>query len=278
MEKYSNYLIYCITNIINDKKYIGFHATNNINDSYMGSGIAINRAYEKYGIENFKKTILENCNELNWEEREKYWIKKLGTYKKGYNMTVGGEGSIGLKMSKESKSKISESHKGLKISEESKSKISQSLKGRFPWNIDKKLSDETKDKISKANTGRIKSEDEKTKISERLKSNNPGTRKEVKEKVSISLKGKFVGENNPMSGISRSKKTLKRYEEDGIKLKGDRWEYMRRKIRCVDLSTNKEFIFDGVKDLSANLGISKNKYYRALKNPEILSNYNFEIL
>ena len=278
MKKYSHYLIYSITNIINNKQYVGFHATNNINDSYMGSGIAINKAYEKYDMKNFKKIILENCNELNWDEREKYWIKKLDTYRNGYNMTLGGEGSLGLKMSEKSKNKISEFHKGLKISEKSKNKISQSLKGRTPWNINKKLSNETKAKISKANTGRIKSEDEKLKISERLKRNNPGIRPDVKQKVSKSLKGQFSGENTPMSGISRSRKTLKKYEDAGIKLKGDRWEYMRRKIKCIDLFTNKEFIFDGVKDLSLNLGISKNKYYRALKNPEILPNYSFEIL
>ena len=49
------YTLYKITNLINQKFYIGVHATNNPNDSYMGSGVAITRAIAKHGRENFKK-------------------------------------------------------------------------------------------------------------------------------------------------------------------------------------------------------------------------------
>ena len=69
-------IIYEIKNKINGKIYIGQHSSDEL-ESYWGSGKLIKRAIDKYGIENFKRTILERCStkdELN--EREKYWIKE----------------------------------------------------------------------------------------------------------------------------------------------------------------------------------------------------------
>ena len=42
------YFTYLTTNLANDKKYIGDHSTNNINDSYLGSGVYILKAIKKY--------------------------------------------------------------------------------------------------------------------------------------------------------------------------------------------------------------------------------------
>lgn len=85
-------IIYEIKNKVNGKIYIGQHSSKELG-SYWGSGKLIKYSIEKYGIDNFERTILERCstkNELN--EREKYWIKKKDSINIGYNLTEGGTG------------------------------------------------------------------------------------------------------------------------------------------------------------------------------------------
>jgi hypothetical protein len=52
--------VYIIENLINNRKYIGQHKYSGLNDKkYMGSGKILRLAIEKYGIENFKKTVIQ---------------------------------------------------------------------------------------------------------------------------------------------------------------------------------------------------------------------------
>lgn len=50
------------------------------------------KAMNKYGQDNFYIEELEKCSLEKLSEREKYWIEYLGTFKDGYNATVGGDG------------------------------------------------------------------------------------------------------------------------------------------------------------------------------------------
>lgn len=103
-------VIYCLINLINGKKYVGktvnklkkriwVHKCNK--NSYIG------RAIQKYGWENFAVEILEECTAEELSEREIFWIKTLNTKSpSGYNLTDGGEGSLGREYSEETRTKI----------------------------------------------------------------------------------------------------------------------------------------------------------------------------
>lgn len=50
------------------------------------------QAMNKYGIDNFEVSILEEIPDTLANERERYWIELLGSFKNGYNVTLGGDG------------------------------------------------------------------------------------------------------------------------------------------------------------------------------------------
>ena len=92
--------IYKIINDINDKVYVG-QTMNTIQQrwtihkqmSKTYSNI-IYKAIRKYGIEHFSIVIIEECDNNQLDERERYWIEYYDSYENGYNMTSGGTGVI----------------------------------------------------------------------------------------------------------------------------------------------------------------------------------------
>lgn len=96
MKKNYNYF-YKITNLINNKFYYGVHKTDNIYDGYMGSGTRLKYAYNKYGIENFKKEILKYFN--TYDDALLYEsnivTEKLVNDDNCYNLKIGGKGGNG---------------------------------------------------------------------------------------------------------------------------------------------------------------------------------------
>ena len=85
--------IYRVHNLINGKMYIGMN--NNDNKNYMGSGKLLKQAIAKYGIENFKKEILEECStEEELRAAENRWIRSENAVEssKYYNLMEGGRG------------------------------------------------------------------------------------------------------------------------------------------------------------------------------------------
>lgn len=113
MEKQFNY-VYVITNLTDNKQYIGEHSTDNIEDGYFGSGLYLEHAIKKYGKNNFKYEILEHFNSKQqaFDNQEKY-IKKFNTLApNGYNISPkGGYGKPKSFLNEETKRKISEKNK-----------------------------------------------------------------------------------------------------------------------------------------------------------------------
>ena len=91
--------IYKITNTLNNKCYIGQTVKpvekrfqqhkNNYTKSYF-SQIALYKAFQKYGIENFNFESIEEVDNSQLNEKEIYWIKYYNSYYDGYNSTLGG--------------------------------------------------------------------------------------------------------------------------------------------------------------------------------------------
>ena len=91
--------IYKITNDINQKIYVG-KTERTVEERFLEHYRAFKRescekrplysAMRKYGIEHFHIELIEETD--NPEEREIYWIEKLGSFKTGYNATLGGDG------------------------------------------------------------------------------------------------------------------------------------------------------------------------------------------
>ena len=88
------YIIYKTKNKINDRFYIGYHKTTNLDDDYLGSGIAIKEAIQKYGRSNFEREIL-----YVFPTREEAIIKEMEIVNEEfindpqtYNIKIGGDG------------------------------------------------------------------------------------------------------------------------------------------------------------------------------------------
>ncbi|ABT15844.1 hypothetical protein FR483_N559R [Paramecium bursaria Chlorella virus FR483] len=168
--------------------------------------VAISRAIQKYGWENFDKEWYEVPNEdLNFYEE--MLVALLGTLSPdGYNLKEGG-GSSG-KLSEESKQKMSKARIGKTHTDETKQKMSEAQLGEKHYNYGKTLSEDHKKKISEAqlgekhyNYGRTLSEKTRQKIS---KAHDGKTLSgEIKQKISKALTGK----KNHFYGKTHDKKT-----------------------------------------------------------------------
>lgn len=141
--------IYYIKNKVNGKMYVG--KTNNFERRKMEhfhkeeSCPILQRALAKYGKENFemipiltfKTTKLNVLNNI-LNQLEIFYIKKYNTFRSGYNVTKGGEGTSGYKHKEITKQKIGAVHKNKIVTLETKAKMSKSSHETQNWKYTEK--------------------------------------------------------------------------------------------------------------------------------------------
>lgn len=192
--------IYLTTNNINGMKYIGKHY-GELDDSYLGSGKILKRAIDKYGKENFTKSILyiSNNNEEN-NEKEKYFITLYNAVSNPlfYNIHEGGEGgNTTAGYTKEEKEVL-------------KRKLSELNRGKNNGMYGKQHSEETKSFLSywaefERDNSIYKTPEFRNKMSKLTSGENNGMYGkhhtiESKQKMSINSIGKTLGNKNGMYG------------------------------------------------------------------------------
>jgi group I intron endonuclease len=142
------FTIYKVTNIINNKVYIGFdsnwpkrksiHKCNSIKLDYK-----FYRAIRKHGWHNFKWEILYQSKDRDYTKNiiENQFIIEYDSFVNGYNSTMGGEGVFGLKRQFSNEERlhrsllmkgntIAKGNKGNKLSNTHKLNLSKAKKGK----------------------------------------------------------------------------------------------------------------------------------------------------
>jgi len=285
-------IIYKTTNLVNGKFYIGKDKYNN--KDYIGSGKILKSAIEKYGIENFKKDIIEVCNsykELN--EREIFWINFTNAIKNGYNIAIGGDGGDTIS-NHPNRDEICKKHsdwmfennptKGIKRSDDSISKWKESYGNKSEGinnpNYGKNHSDETKSKISKKALGRVVTEETRKKIS----LSNKGKKSYWKDKKN-KKHSDWMTLNNPMKGKFHTEETKKIISEINKKPKSEETknniresliEYYEKgnKPKNTKKISIDNVIYDGYNDASISLNIPVSTIRNRIKSKNYKEYYH----
>lgn len=183
----TKFVIYKTVNLVNGKFYIGKHKTSDLQDSYLGSGVALNCAIKKYGEKNFQKEILfvfDNEHDMNHKEIELI-TEDLINNPQCYNIALGGQGG----------------NLGKLVNEKIGKKMSEILTG-------KPKSDAHKNALRKSNASYKPSEETKNKISNTI-SNTWSLMPELERKEKCGKSGK----SNPFYGKTHSEESLEKMRE-----------------------------------------------------------------
>lgn len=139
MSMYKHYIIYQITNLVNNKIYIGKHKCDELDDEYFGSGKRLWLAINKYRLKNFKFDLLIDLHSQDEMDLLEECVVNSEFLKRDdvYNISRGGKNPCmygkknpfyGKTHTKELKQRLSKRFKGTTISDAHKKKISDGLR------------------------------------------------------------------------------------------------------------------------------------------------------
>lgn len=210
--------IYAIRNTTNDKRYVGsaksfqYRFSKHKTELRKGNhhSIKLQRAWNKYGSENFVFEKLIICSKENLLMYEQIAIDSFDAANAGYNICLTAGSNLGMKFSDEHRMKMSISLKGRKHSDETKKKIGDAGRGRI-------ASEETRKKMSIALTGKKYGplpEEQKAKISKTLTGRKlPPFSEEHKKNISIGQRGKKMPPTTDQTRLINSIAQKKRWAE-----------------------------------------------------------------
>lgn len=207
-------MIYCYTNKVNGKKYVGQTInTLTVRSKTDGSGYStkykFGKAIAKYGWEMFECEVLETVEsdtesiKEQLDALERFYVAKFDSYKNGYNSTPGGGGK-GRECSMETRERIRQAQVNRSpMPEETRRKISATNKGKKKANTEnyKKaaakrkgipLSEETRAKVSKSQLARINSDSYK----------HPNTGKPLSEETKLKISKAHLGKDPWNKGLT----------------------------------------------------------------------------
>ncbi|MCJ7529816.1 MAG: NUMOD3 domain-containing DNA-binding protein [Anaerolineales bacterium] len=200
------FVLYQYLNLLNGKRYIGVTCDSvrrfSEHDKGISNARAFNNAVKKYGINNFRRTILALFDDLDAAAyHERTAINVFRTLAPdGYNLMAGANSfGYGGPLSLETRSKMSESLKGNQNSAgkspsaDTRAKLSIALKGNR-HNLGHKASEETKMKMGRSRMGNQNSRGVHPSPETRARISAAGKGRiviqETREKIRAALKGR----------------------------------------------------------------------------------------
>jgi group I intron endonuclease len=195
--------IYKIINGVNNKVYIGCTVTSLEKRYYEHLYRCFKTDYKsklynsikKYGEENFKIELIEECEISNIYEIERKYIEQYDSFKNGLNSTLGGEGCLGYIHSPEIRKKIS---KTIKEGNSHKGKTYETLYGENGETEKEKRSESVKKHWNSLTEEDRLKRSENIKKSIRNKSNfTIDFIKELKTKLKLGIKIKEISQQYP---------------------------------------------------------------------------------